>query len=83
MGPDQIEFLDITGPGGVQHAANLRQKLPGRGSGDPLELALLAWSMVHGIAKLATTGRLPYQSSAEIFKFAAFVIDQSLPVRAG
>lgn len=51
-------------------------------SGDPLELALLAWSMVHGIAKLATTGRLPYQSSAEIFKFAGFVIDQSLPLRA-
>src|ERR1700752_5133044 len=28
-------------------------------TGDSLELALLAWSMVHGIAKLAITGRLP------------------------
>jgi len=28
-------------------------------SGDTLELALLAWSMVHGIAKLAITGCLP------------------------
>jgi hypothetical protein len=44
-------------------------------SGDTLELALLAWSMVH--AKLAITGRLPYPSAAEIFKFGGFVIDQS------
>jgi hypothetical protein len=50
-------------------------------SGDPLDLALLAWSMVHGIAKLAITGRLPYRSKAEILKFAEFVIDESLPVR--
>jgi AcrR family transcriptional regulator len=48
--------------------------------GDPLDLALLAWSMVHGIAKLAITGRLPYRSKAEILKFAEFVIDESLPV---
>jgi AcrR family transcriptional regulator len=49
-------------------------------SGDPLDLALFAWSMVHGIAKLAITGRLPYRSKAEILKFAEFVIDESLPV---
>ena len=49
-------------------------------SGDPLDLALLAWSMVHGIAKLAITGRLPYRSKAEILKFAELVIDESLPV---
>jgi AcrR family transcriptional regulator len=49
-------------------------------SGEPLQLALLAWSMVHGIAKLAITGRLPYRSSAAILKFAGFVIDQSLPI---
>jgi AcrR family transcriptional regulator len=30
--------------------------------GDPLPLALMAWSMVHGIAKLATSGNLPYAS---------------------
>lgn len=35
---------------------------------------------VHGIAKLAITGRLPFPSSAEVLKFAEFVIDQSLPV---
>jgi AcrR family transcriptional regulator len=30
--------------------------------GTPLPLALMAWSMVHGIAKLATSGNLPYTS---------------------
>src|SRR5258708_28819197 len=49
-------------------------------SGDPLDLALLAWSMVHGIAKLAITGRLPDRPKSEILKFAEFVIDESLPV---
>jgi AcrR family transcriptional regulator len=49
-------------------------------SGDVKQFGLLAWSMVHGVAKLAITGRLPYRSKAEILKFAEFVIDQSLPV---
>jgi hypothetical protein len=48
-------------------------------AGNSIDFALLAWTMVHGIAKLATTGRLPYRSNAEILKFARFVIDQSLP----
>jgi AcrR family transcriptional regulator len=47
--------------------------------GDPHEFALFAWSMVHGVAKLAITGRLPYPSRAKILKFAEFVIDESLP----
>jgi AcrR family transcriptional regulator len=51
-------------------------------SGSPLELALLAWSMVHGIAKLAITGRLPYRSRAAILKFTEFVMDTSLPMCA-
>jgi AcrR family transcriptional regulator len=49
-------------------------------AGDAHRLAMLAWSMVHGIAKLATTGRLPYRSSAQILQFAEFVIDHSLPI---
>jgi AcrR family transcriptional regulator len=49
-------------------------------SGDLRQMALLAWTMVHGIAKLAITGRLPFSSSADVLKFAGFVIDQSLPV---
>jgi AcrR family transcriptional regulator len=50
-------------------------------SGEPLQFALLAWTMVHGVAKLATAKRLPLESKADILKFANFVIDQSLPVR--
>jgi AcrR family transcriptional regulator len=50
-------------------------------SGDPLQFAFLAWTMVHGVAKLATTGRLPYRNTGAILKFASFVIDQSLPVK--
>jgi len=46
--------------------------------GDPQDFTLLAWSMVHGVAKLAITGRLPFRTKAEILKFAGFVIDQSL-----
>jgi len=49
-------------------------------SGDSHQLALLAWTMVHGIAKLAITGRLPFPSSSDVLKFAEFVIDQSLPI---
>jgi AcrR family transcriptional regulator len=43
------------------------------------QMALLAWTMVHGIAKLAITGRLPFRSNSEVLKFADFVISQSLP----
>lgn len=51
--------------------------------GDTQQFALLAWTMVHGVAKLAITGRLPYRSTAGILRFASFVIDQSLPVSQG
>jgi hypothetical protein len=43
-------------------------------------MALLAWTMVHGIAKLAITDRLAFPSNTEVLKFAEFVIDQSLPI---
>jgi AcrR family transcriptional regulator len=46
---------------------------------DDLDFALLAWTMVHGIAKLAITQRLPYGSHFKILRFARFVIDESLP----
>jgi AcrR family transcriptional regulator len=52
-------------------------------SGDVHQFALLAWSMVHGVAKLATAKRLPYESTADVLKFANFVIDESLPVTTG
>jgi AcrR family transcriptional regulator len=53
-----------------------KRQLP---AGDTLQFTLLAWTMVHGIAKLATAKRLPFDSRAGILKFADFVIDQSLP----
>lgn len=49
-------------------------------AGDSHRMGLLAWTMVHGIAKLAITGRLPFRSKTEMLKFAGFVIDQSLPI---
>lgn len=48
-------------------------------SDDLRQMSLLAWTMVHGIAKLAITGRLPFRSNSEVLQFAEFVIDQSLP----
>ena len=50
--------------------------------GDPQNFTLLAWSMVHGVAKLAITGRLPFPTRAETLKFAGFVMDESLASRA-
>jgi len=41
--------------------------------------ALAAWSLIHGIAKLAVSERLPFQSAGEILKFAEWAIDRSLP----
>ena len=38
-------------------------------------LALIAWSMVHGVAKLAIGSRLPYTSEREVLEFAALAID--------
>jgi AcrR family transcriptional regulator len=46
-------------------------------SGRSRDRALLAWSLVHGIAKLAVTGRLAGKSSINIMEFAAFAIDES------
>jgi AcrR family transcriptional regulator len=49
-------------------------------AGDTKQLALLAWSIVHGIAKLATTGRFPFSTKNEILRFAEYVIGSSLPI---
>jgi AcrR family transcriptional regulator len=37
-------------------------------AGDPHPLALMAWSLVHGIAKLANSGKLPY-TSKQVLEF--------------
>lgn len=41
-------------------------------SGDPQPLALIAWSLVHGIAKLAIANRLPLESADAILGFTEF-----------
>jgi AcrR family transcriptional regulator len=38
-------------------------------AGDPEPLAYYAWSLVHGIAKLANAGQLPWRSKAEVLRF--------------
>jgi AcrR family transcriptional regulator len=37
--------------------------------GDARPFALLAWSMVHGVAKLAISGRLPMSDAADVLSF--------------
>lgn len=48
-------------------------------AGNTLERALYAWSLVHGIAKLAVAGRLPFRTKAAMLKFAMFAINESVP----
>ena len=40
--------------------------------GDPERLAYHAWSLVHGIAKLANAGQLPWRTKAQVLRFCAF-----------
>ena len=46
--------------------------------GNTMERALYAWSLVHGIAKLAVAGRFPFKTKAALLKFAKFAIDESV-----
>lgn len=47
-------------------------------AGNTLERALYAWSLVHGIAKLAVAGRFPFRTKAALLKFALFAINESV-----
>jgi AcrR family transcriptional regulator len=47
-------------------------------AGNTMERALYAWSLVHGIAKLAVAGRFPFRTKATLLKFAKFAIDESV-----
>ena len=55
----------------LQFIANA-QKEGALTASEPLPLALVAWSMVHGVAKLATSGRLPFgaEHALEFTRFA-------------
>jgi hypothetical protein len=52
-------------------AAQREGSLP---EGDPFALACIAWSLVHGVAKLAIARQLPFKSEAEVLRFAARAI---------
>ena len=51
---------------GYVEACQAEQLLP---PGDANPFALLAWSMVHGVAKLALSGRLPLSGAADVLRF--------------
>jgi AcrR family transcriptional regulator len=57
---------------GLVEGAQREGSLPG---GDPLGLACIAWSLVHGVAKLAIARRLPFKSGPEILRFATHAIE--------
>jgi AcrR family transcriptional regulator len=46
-------------------------------AGDAERLAYRAWSLVHGIAKLANAGLLPWRSRAQVLRFAAFAVHEA------
>jgi len=46
---------------------------------DAERAALLAWSQVHGIAKLALTGQLPFRSNQEVLEFTDWALSQPPP----
>ena len=56
---------------GLVEAAQREGSLPG---GDPLALACTAWSLVHGVAKLAIAKRLPFKTESEVLRFATHAI---------
>jgi AcrR family transcriptional regulator len=47
-------------------------------AGNTMERALYAWSLVHGIAKLAVARRFPFRTKTALLKFAKFAIDESV-----
>ena len=48
-------------------------------AGSTLERALTAWSLVHGIAKLAARGPFPFRTRSAVMKFAEFALAESIP----
>jgi len=47
----------------------------GLAAGDPLPIALISWSMVHGLAKLAVNNRLPMKPAQVLTFYDNFVAD--------
>lgn len=57
---------------GLVEDAQRNGELP---AGNALRLARIAWSLVHGVAKLAISSRLPHASEREVLEFAGQAID--------
>ncbi|HLW77087.1 MAG TPA: TetR/AcrR family transcriptional regulator [Bryobacteraceae bacterium] len=57
---------------GLVQAAQREGSLPG---GDPHGIACIAWSLVHGVAKLAIAKKLPFQSMVEVLSFTKRAIE--------
>ena len=51
--------------------------------GDSTRLALLAWSLVHGIAKLANNGRFPFSRKTDVLAFTDMATQTFLSGIAG
>jgi AcrR family transcriptional regulator len=49
----------------------------GMPAGEPHSLALLAWSVVHGVAKLAVSGRLPF-NRAQVLEFTNYAVTSAI-----
>jgi len=56
---------------GLVESAQSEGSLPG---GDPIASACIAWSLVHGVAKLAVGRKLPFRSEQQILRFATQAI---------
>ena len=55
--------------GALTHYIEECQKEGSLPNGDSTRLALLAWSLVHGIAKLANNGRFPFSGRKDVLTF--------------
>jgi AcrR family transcriptional regulator len=63
---------------GFVRACQAARQLP---AGDAAPVAYQAWSLVHGIAKLANAGQFPWRSRAEVLRFCASAVSAALPAR--
>jgi AcrR family transcriptional regulator len=74
---DRYPLLSASAKRAFSVLVALVEAAQGEGSlprGDPFALACTAWSLVHGVAKLAIARRLPFHSEPEILRFAARAI---------
>lgn len=75
--PDRYPELSAAAGAAFSVLVGFVKAAQGEGSlpaGDPLALACIAWSLVHGVAKLAISKRLPFQSESAVLRFAAQAI---------